>query len=349
MQNILIFLAVMIDFSNKKILVTRLKFIGDVVLTTPLITTLKINFPSSEIFYMAEAETSTLLQRNPDLSGIIPLDFKLSSWEYLKFIHRLRKEKFDIVIDLFGNPRSALLSFLSGAKIRIGGDFRGRGRLFTHRIREHQERRDQISYHLGFIENNEIKNFYKKTKIFLTPSEEEAALKILTETGVDIKSRMIGIYPGATWPAKRWFPEKYAALADLLFSRLDAQVIFFQGKNDEKIIQQIIAESKRSHFYLDTHNLRITAALIDSLDLFISNDCGLMHIAPAVGTKTIGLFGPGEDDIWFPYSREDGHVAIRKEIWCHPCHLDFCDRMDCWKLMEMGEILETAERLLKKK
>lgn len=339
----------MIDFNNKKILVTRLKFIGDIILTTPLIKTLKMNFPSSEIYYMAEKESSALLQRNPDLSGIIPLDFSISMYEYIKFIFNLRKEKFDIVIDLFGNPRSALLSYLSGAPVRIGGDFKGRGRLFTHRISESDERRDQIMYHLGFIENFGIKTLYKKTKIYLSSHEEENALKILSDTGLDIRSRMIGIYPGATWPAKRWFPEKFAALADLIFSRLDAQVVFFQGAHDDKIIEEIKAKSYRSHFYPGTFDLRTTAALISDMDAFISNDCGIMHIAPAVDTKTVGLFGPGEEDIWFPYHREQGHAAIRKDIWCHPCHLDFCDRMDCWKLMEAGEIVDTVDHLLKMK
>ena len=156
-----------INFENKKILITRLKFIGDIVLTTSLIKTLKMNFPSSKIYYMAEKEASTLLARNPDLSGLIPLDFSMSNLEYLKFIFRLRKHKFDIVIDLFGNPRSALLAYLSGAKVRIGGDFKGRGKLFTHRISETGKRQNQIDYHLGFVERFGVHNLYKKTKIFL--------------------------------------------------------------------------------------------------------------------------------------------------------------------------------------
>jgi len=66
----------------------------------------------------------------------------------------------------------------------------------------------------------------------------------------------------------------------------------------------------------------------------------LMHLAPAVGTKTIGLFGPGENDMWFPYNVEDGFISLRKNVPCHPCHLDYCDKLDCWKLLEVEEVLE---------
>jgi lipopolysaccharide heptosyltransferase II len=339
----------MIDFNNKKILITRLKFIGDIVLTTPLIKTLKVNYPTSQLFYMAEKEAISLLMHNPDLSGLIPLDFNISIIEYLKFINKLRKYKFDIVIDLFGNPRSALLTFLSGAKVRIGGDFKCRGKLFTHRISESDDRKDQISYHLGFIENFGVQSLHKKTKIYLNSHEQDNALKILTATGIDVKSRMIGIYPGATWPAKRWFPEKFALLADDLYRDLNAQVVFFQGIKDSDIIKEIIGKSNWNHFYLDPQNLRTTANLISIMDVFISNDCGLMHIAPAVDTRTIGLFGPGEEDIWFPYLKEDGHIAIRKDIWCHPCHLDVCNRMDCWKLLDISEVVEATGHVLKMK
>jgi len=60
------------------------------------------------------------------------------------------------------------------------------------------------------------------------------------------------------------------------------------------------------------------------------------------------LFGPGEENIWFPYNKEDGFISIRKDIWCHPCHLDFCDRMDCWKLLRIEDVLIALENILKR-
>jgi len=337
-----------INFNNKKILITRLKFIGDVVLTTPLIKTIKINFPDSKIFYLTEKEIATLLYNNPDLEEVIPLDFSMSFFRYLSFIHSLRKYNFDIIIDLFGNPRSALLSFLSGAKIRIGSNYGWRTKLFTHLICENDIQKDQISHHLSFVEDFSEVNSHRKTKIYLTSNEQEEALDFFSKYEIDIKSRMIGIYPGATWPAKRWFPEKFAILADLIFQRYDSQVIFLKGPKDNEIIEEIKSKAVKKHFYLDSFNLRRTAAIISSFDAFISNDCGLMHISPAVGTYTIGLFGPGEENIWFPYNKEDGFIPIRKDIWCHPCHLDFCDRMDCWKLLRIEDVLIALENILKR-
>jgi ADP-heptose:LPS heptosyltransferase len=83
----------------------------------------------------------------------------------------------------------------------------------------------------------------------------------------------------------------------------------------------------------------------------VANDAGPMHIAVAVGTPTIGIFGPGEEDIWFPYDSADGHRALRKDVPCHPCHLDFCDRqgdgyMECMNLLSVDEVLHAIKSLL---
>jgi ADP-heptose:LPS heptosyltransferase len=97
--------------------------------------------------------------------------------------------------------------------------------------------------------------------------------------------------------------------------------------------------------------LRELAAVISLCRAFVSNDAGPMHIAAAVGTPTIGIFGPGEEDIWFPYPAASGHRALRKDVPCHPCHLDFCNRpgegfMECMKLLTPAEVLAAVESAL---
>lgn len=332
----------MINFENKKILITRLRFIGDIILSTPLVQTLKERFPASSISYLGEKGSVDVLKNNPYIDEIIPFDFNLKGFAYLKFLNELRKRKFDIVIDLFGNPRSAIFSFVSGARVRIGGDFRGRGRLYNHRINHKEFKGNQIDFHLNFINQFGVKPTTKDTKIFISNEELEKADSLLKENKIEPTNKLIGIYPGATWPAKRYFPEKFAELADKL--KNDFEVVFLQSKNDADIISQIKKFSQIKHIYFDPLQLREVAALISRFDILISNDCGIMHIGPAVETNTIGLFGPGENDIWFPYSEEKGHTALRKEIWCHPCHLDFCDRLDCWKLLEVDEIIKCVKR-----
>jgi heptosyltransferase-2 len=110
---------------------------------------------------------------------------------------------------------------------------------------------------------------------------------------------------------------------------------------------------KRRIYLLDSLNLRELASVLSLLDLYISNDCGPMHIAVAVGTKTIGIFGPGEEDIWFPYPESMGHKALRVDVECHPCHLDFCNRegenyMKCMKLLTVDMVLNEALKIMKR-
>jgi ADP-heptose:LPS heptosyltransferase len=114
------------------------------------------------------------------------------------------------------------------------------------------------------------------------------------------------------------------------------------------MMEQSIADIK----VLPVLPLRQLAAVIAQCRVFVSNDAGPMHIAAALGVPTIGLFGPGEEYIWFPYSGEDGHRSLRKDVPCHPCHLDFCNRegegfMECMKLLKVEEVFEAVSCAMK--
>ncbi|MBM2841162.1 MAG: rane protein of unknown function, partial [Bacteroidetes bacterium] len=159
---------------------------------------------------------------------------------------------------------------------------------------------------------------------------------------------------GATWPAKMWLSERFGGLADMLVAKLGVQVIMFAGPNDGDAAKTALKHSFSNIKVLNNLPLRQLAAVITHCSLFIGNDAGPIHIAAAVGTPTIGLFGPGEENIWFPYSSDEGHIALRKDVPCHPCHLDFCNRegdgyMECMKLLTVSEVFEAAERIIRRR
>jgi len=341
-----------------KILVTRLRFIGDVVLTTPFIRAARENFPHSYIAYLADKNAITLLENNPYLDELIPFDFNWGLFEQAKFILNLRAKKFDLVIDLFGNPRSAILSFLSGAETRIGGAFNWRKFLYTHPIPRTNERKNAIRFHLDYLKplgieiNDSIENL--KTEIFLTQNEKGWALNYLKSKGIDVSKKIVGIHPGATWPAKMWLKENFAKLADEITSKTDASVVITHSEKETNLATEVYNLTLKKRIYLlDTLTLRELASVLSVLDLYISNDCAPMHIAVAVGTKTIGIFGPGEEDIWFPYPESLGHKALRIDVECHPCHLDFCNRegeeyMKCMKLLTVDIVLNEVLKIIKR-
>jgi ADP-heptose:LPS heptosyltransferase len=344
----------------EKILITRLRFIGDIVLTTPVIRAVRKKFPNSYIAYLADKNAITLLENNPYLDELIPFDFSWTLKEQLNFIRNLRTKKFDLVIDLFGNPRSAILSLLSGAKTRIGGEFGWRKYLYTHPIPRSEERKNAIKFHLDYLKpigitfDEPLSYEDMKTEIFLSHDEKSWAKKYLKSKGIDLNKKTVGIHPGATWPAKMWFKENFAELANRIALKLNTNVIITHSENETELAIEVFnLTSRKNIFVLDALNLRQLASVLSLLDLYISNDCGPMHISVAVGTKTIGIFGPGEEDIWFPYPNSEGHKALRVDVECHPCHLDFCNRegenyMKCMKLLTVDMVFNEAVKLLKR-
>jgi len=338
----------------RRILVSRLRFMGDVILTTPLVRALRKNFPQAHLAYLTEKTYASLLLHNPHLDEIIPFDREgfaksnpiISAWAQARFFHDLRKKHFQVGIDLLGIPRSALLLWVSGAPCRIGGDFRLRRHLYTKRIKDDGQKKSAIEFHLQSLKALGLSEDGYRTEVFTTAAEEAWAQSYLREKGLDQSWPIIGLHTGATWPAKMWLWERFAELALRMRQELGARVILTQGPGEAELVAEIAAAVGDGIVTCELLNLRQLAALLKQLDLYVSNDCGPMHLAVAVGTKTIGIFGPSEPDIWFPYDRQNGHVAIHKNLPCHPCHQDFCEIMECMKEIQVGDVFASVGELL---
>lgn len=314
------------SMAYKRILISRMKFIGDVVLTTPVIRSVRNAFPDAFIAYMADAQAVSLLEHNPCLNEIIPFDFARPTWrEQSRVAVLLWRRHFDLAIDLFGNPRSALLTLLSGAHTRVGLDRPGRGRLFTVRVRDGAGAKTAIDFHMQFLNAIGIPRTAERTEIFLTDAERAIAQRMICNAAQG-SGPIVCLHPGATWPAKRWLPERFAAVAEIVRERFGARVILTAGPKDGDVIRRVQNTSVRPLPVFEGLPLRQLAAVLNQCRACVANDSGPMHIAAAVGTPTIGIFGPGEEDIWFPYPAEEGHASLRHNVPCHPCHLDFCNR-----------------------
>lgn len=340
-----------------RILITRMKFVGDIVLTTPVIRSIRLAYPDAYIVYMGDKNAVGLLEHNPHLNDIIRFDFSRPSLvEQPRVAWVLRRRKFDLAIDLFGNPRSALLTYLSGAGTRVGLTRRGRGKLYTHQVTDDGNPKTAVEFHNQMIRAVGIEPVDSQPSIYLTGDETREARIYLRwidhdNSPLDLSRPIVGIHPGASWPAKQWLPDRFAALADLLSAKHGAQILLTCGPKDDSAVLAVSTKMVANVKILRNLPLRQLAAIIAQCRVFISNDAGPMHIAAAVGTPTIGLFGPGEENIWFPYSRSQGHTALRKDVPCHPCHLDFCNRsgdeyMECMKLLTVDEVIATARDII---
>lgn len=318
-----------------RILLSRLRFMGDVILTTPLIRQLKKKFPEAQLSYLTHETFAPLLLHHPLLAEVIPWATRGSVIEQARFYRQLRQRRFDLVVDLFGNPRTALMTWATGAAIRVGGDFRGRGKLYNVRVPAPSAEPNAIDFHWRSLTALGIEAGDERTEIFLTPAEKKWARECLAGFNVDPARPAVGLHPGATWPNKRW-PEKYFAELALQLHENDLQVLITQGPGEENIAQEVIwrisaLQRKARIVLLPVLSLRQLAAVQQQLRVFVSNDCGVMHLAVAVGTPTIGLFGPSQPHIWFPYQPAAGHLALWQPIECRPCHQNFCPlgHLDC--------------------
>lgn len=333
-----------------KILLSRMKFIGDIVLTTPVIEVLREKYSGAEVHYLGDKFGVELLRNNPGIDRIIPYNFDApSAIEQLRICSTLRSEKYDVAIDLFGNPRSALAIYLSGAKMRIGGNFGWRGKTYTHPM-VIRERMTAVAFHLRYLQPLGIDESYRRPRLYVTDAEVAEARNYLASIGIDRARPIVGLHIGASWPAKVWPSNNFARLADLMTEWLGADVILTYGPKDAAYLAEFTTVAKRNFKSIPPRELRRLAAVISCCDAYVSNDAAPMHIAAAVGTPTVGIFGPGEPDIWFPYDRKLGHVALKKDIDC--CHRDFCnltgdDHMRCMKLITPEEVYETVGQILK--
>lgn len=215
-----------------RILLTRMKYIGDVVLTTPVIKTLREAFPNSYIAYLGEAKAVSLLEHNPFIDEIIPFDFSKDSALYqLKMYTKMYAGNYDLTIDLFSNPRSALMTFATRAKVRIGGNARGRGNLYTIKINDDGALKSAIDYHYQSLKPLGIQPKYYKTEIFITDAEKKGALELLRSLGVETTKNLVAIHPGATWPNKIWLKEHFSGLISKLVEQTDVEVLLRDRKS----------------------------------------------------------------------------------------------------------------------
>ncbi len=336
-----------------RILISRLRFIGDVVLTTPVIRALKRQYPQAALYYLAEAGPAAVLAHHPDLEGVIvlpdnllPTRSILTRWrEQVRFIRSLRKGRFDLAIDLFGNPRSALLTLATGAKYRVGYDVRGRGRAYNVKIERSASRRVVDAY-LDAVRTIGIPAADDRTEVYCSADEVQWAESWLVDRGLDGTCALVALNPGASWPAKTWSAKQFAELTRGLTKVLNATVLLIAPPGKREIATDVNALSGYACPILETDSLTRLAALIRRCDLFVSNDCGPMHIAVAAGTPTIGLFGPSQPEIWFPYPNSDGHLALRAETrTC--CGRDYCIRpTPCIESIPPHSVIEAAASVL---
>ena len=279
---------------SPRILITRLSHIGDCVLTLPVLCALRRRFPEAFIAWAVETPTNQLLERHPDLDQliIIPKGWMLKPLQWGSILAQLRKARFDIVIDPQGITKSAMLARMSGARKRVG--LKGRwGRELSgwlnNKLVETQSSH-VVDRSLEMLSAVEISDPAVEYRLPADPASQQRVLSFLEARQVN--RPFVVVNPGASWKSKRWDVKSFAAVVRYLELRHCIQcVVTWAGEEERGMAQGIVHCNDECGIVAPKTSLREYAALCDYASFFIGCDTGPMHIATAMGTPCIGLYG----------------------------------------------------------
>jgi ADP-heptose:LPS heptosyltransferase len=331
---------------SRKILVIRPGGIGDAVLLFPALSELRNHYRDHTIDVLAEKRNSGVFAGCPYIDGLLLYD-RLPH----ETLYRVITGGYDIVIDTEQWHRmTAALSYLTRAPERIGFATNERNDLYSNPVSYSQDDYEAVSF-LNLVSALTGEEYeFDKERPFLPISGPHDALSSAISEFRKGKSAVVGIFTGATVPERRWGAKNFAELAEKL-SRGNIGSVIVGGESEKGDIREF-AEAGEAGSLLDfvgKTKLNETAAVISELDLFISGDTGLMHIASGVGTPTLSLFGAGIQNKWAPLG--DDHVAINKNEPCSPCtrfgYTPKCPYgVRCLTGISVEEVKESAMRLL---
>ena len=330
--------------NKKRILLIDLLYMGDLIFATPFFRQLRKNYPESEIDIIVNANFYDLIEDNPYFDKVIAYDKNWSIKESYNFAKEINKENYDLGINIHGNWRTILLMYLISPAYNIGYGGDGKS-LFLDKTIETTADLHMVEVYLQFLEKMGLKRFADdKIELKVDEIAEKNMEKFLVEKYNQKKMKkdksLVALNTGGTWPTKRWPKKKYAKLADEIKNQGE-QVIFIGGPSDKKRVKDIISmmENNRVINAAGKTSLKELAALVKICDLVISNDSGPAHVAAAVGTKTITIFGPSDEKKYSPYG--EIHEIIKTEIDCRPCGEHECPlgHHNCMEKIEVEEVM----------
>ncbi|MBW2310374.1 MAG: glycosyltransferase family 9 protein [Deltaproteobacteria bacterium] len=332
----------------KKILFIRIDRIGDIVLSTPALKAVKEAYPHSKITVLASPSNSPLVFNNPNIDYIVVYDRRGRLIDRIRVIQKLRESSFDLAIDPYPDYelRTAVISFLSGARKRVGYASYGREVLFTLRAPRIDDNKHFVDITLGVLKPLGIHAGDKAPEVFLAHEERQWARTWLKERGV-WGEQIVGIHPGGHYESQRWPPESYADLMDQLQEWKGVALIIFGAPGEEPLIKKICSMVTGEVVTFLEDDIRRFAALLSYCFVFIGNNSGPLHVAAGLGIATISFMGPTNKARWMPIG--DIHTVFRMDdLPCIGCNRGYCKikTHDCMRLITPSMVLEAARGIL---
>jgi lipopolysaccharide heptosyltransferase II len=352
-----------------RILLIRLRLIGDVVFTTPIPHALRRRFPSAELVYLVEPAAAPVVAGNPALSDVMVVP-RRKGWrrvvDDLTIARRLRARRFDVAVDLHGGPRSAWFTWLSGAPVRVGYDVPGRRWMYTrvvHRPRELRARHSvENQWDLLAAVDGALSAPADRDRDRVNMTVDDVARRAidtrLRNLGVAVDGRVILLHVSAGNPFRRWPEQSFADLAaGLVMGHSNRWVLVTGGPSDHESAARVIERARAAAGpaaarLASAENLSLPElrAAMDRAALFIGGDSGPLHIAATSDVPVVGLYGPTlaeRSAPWRPRHLKTESIDVGV-LPCRPCEQRVCVPGDfrCLTGISAATVRAAAERLL---
>lgn len=339
----------------KKIFVKSVNWVGDAVLVTPALRALRRAFPEASITLLARPSVAPVFEANPDVDRLWTADERGSLRRFRHIARRLRTERFDLGLILPNSFHSALLPAVGRVKKRVGYNRDGRRLLLTHPVEPTPEilGRHEVDYYMNLLsEYCDADAQPRELVVQPAPGTDRLVQNALEKQGLteaEIRERpLAAICPGAAFgTAKRWLPDRYAAVADRLTEKWGARVVVVGSPAEREVAEEIARMTQHPITVLSgAMPLRASIALMDRLRVFVTNDCGAMHLAAARNVPIVAIFGPTKPENTAPYHPRA--VIVRREnVGCpdHPCMTRHCTRDHvCMKGVSVEEVNREVDK-----
>ena len=335
-----------------KILIVQPSRLGDIIFSLPVLAAIKKKYPKARISWVVDERCAEILEGNPHLEKVFVWDRKKVSLKYYAdFFKLLRKEKFDLSIDLHGLLKSAMLVRLAGARFKIASSSTNGMRefswLFSKEIKNRSPESHCVERHMSTAEyigcGPEVEYpIHIPEKDF---ESVKAKLEASLLENVDLK-KVVGIHPGGGWISRRWAPYKYAVLAKKIKNELGADVVLVGGKeggsSEKGLNEEIIHDAGiKICDMTGKFTLKELCAFLKLCKVFVGNEAGPMHIATALNVPAVAILGPTNAKRTGPY--KGNTKVVQHQVDCQPCRNRNCKNPVCMKDITVAEVFDAVK------
>jgi len=338
--------------NDRKILVIKLGAMGDLILTTPSLRMLREKFPTARISVAVDKNLASLVSRCPYVDEIIPVKRKqLTRPLYLlKLAKQLRRDHYDIAVDLQNSKWTHLLAYLAGIPLRYGfrrghlGFLLNRPEIYFRLPESPVRNQFRILSKLG------IKDFDERLELWSDPASQRQVQELFRECGADLTAKRIALVIGSSpsWPSKRWPVSHFRDLIRELGREAGVHIFLIGTREEEDLARELMGESSGNVFnWVGKTTPQDLVSLMPWMDVAVTGDTAPLHVAAAMGVKIVALFGPTDPKRHMPPG--EGALALSRHLPCQPCYRGTCSHevpFSCMRKIPVDEVLEVIRRHL---